>query len=72
MMAQDRAESIREQINYVKFINQCRPDIITFIQQLKKRDMKVSRQKMSILFNQTCFNEEMQTKYTHTHTHTHT
>ena len=31
MMAQDRAESTREPINYGRFINQFRPDIITSI-----------------------------------------
>ena len=32
---------------------------------------KICRQKMSIMFNEICINEEILPKYTHTHTHTH-
>ena len=33
---------------------------------------KICRQKISIIFNEICINEEMLPKYTYTHTHTHT
>ena len=58
--------------NYGRFINQFPPNIIRSIQQFKRINKNIWRQKMSIMFNQIHINEEMLPKYTHTHTHTHT
>ena len=52
MMAQDGSKSTWEPINYIKFISQSQPDIITSIWQLERIKAKICRQKMSILFNQ--------------------
>ena len=71
IMDQDRVENTWEPIDYGKLINQFPPDIIKSIQKLEKINTKICRQKMSLLFNQICINEEMLLKYTHTHTHTH-
>ena len=40
MMAQDRAESIRELINHGKFINLFPPDIINSVQRLERINTK--------------------------------
>ena len=61
-MAQDWAESYCEISNYERFINQFQPDIIRSIRQLE-RIFKIFRQKMSVMFNQICINEEMLPKY---------
>ena len=66
MMAQDRAESIREPINYGSFINQFPPDIIKSMRRHERIYTKMCRQRVSILFNEICINEEMLAKYTHT------
>ena len=52
MMAQDRTESTRVTIRYGSFINQFSLDTIKSIQQLEKADTKISRQNISILFNE--------------------
>ena len=52
MMVQDWAENIRETINYERFINQFPPDIIRLIHQLERINIKICRQKMSMIFNQ--------------------
>ena len=57
-------------INYGRFINQFSPDIIKSMKRLERINTKMCRQRMFILFNEICINEEMP-KYTHTHTHTH-
>ena len=50
--------------NYGRFINQFPPNIIKSIRQFKRINKKnIYRQKMSIMFNQICINEEMQSKY---------
>ena len=66
-MAVARAESIREPIYYGRFINQFPLDIIKSIWQLERITTKIWRQKMSILFNQICINEEIRPKYIGTH-----
>ena len=58
-MAQSWAESTLEIINHGRFINQFSPNIISF----KRIYKKICRQKMSIMFNQICINEEMLPKY---------
>ena len=51
MMTQDLSKSIKETINYGRFINQSPPDTIKSIQRLKRINTKISRQRISILFN---------------------
>ena len=53
-------------------ISQFSPNIIKSIRQYERINKKICRQKISIMFNEICINEEMRLKYTHTHTHTHT
>ena len=80
MMAECWAESTWEITNYGRFINQFPLNIIKSIQQFERINEKISGQKMSIMFNQICINEEILPKYiyiyiyiyTHTHTHTET
>ena len=71
-MAQSRTESTRDTYNYGQYINQFPPNTIKAIRQYERIQKKLCRQKMSIMFNEICINEEMLPKYTHTHTHTHT
>ena len=59
MMVQNWAESTWEITNYGRFINQFPPNIIRSIQQFERVNKKICRQKMSIMFNQICINEEM-------------
>ena len=72
MMARDRPESTWEPINYGRFITRFPPDTINWMRGLDRIITKVCKQRMSILFNQICIDEEMPPKYAHTHTHTHT
>ena len=55
-MAQSRAKSTWEITNYRRFINQFQLNIIRSIRQFERINKK---QKMSIIFNQICINEEM-------------
>ena len=64
-MAQDETKNTMEQTDYGMFINQFRLDIITLIRQHEMINTKICRQKMYILFNQICLNEEIFPKYTH-------
>ena len=63
MMAQDQTESTREPITYGSFINQFQQDSIKLIGQLERIYAKMWRQRMSILFNKICINEEILPKY---------
>ena len=65
MMAQSRAESTREINNYGSYINQFLPNIIKSIRQYERINKKICRQKMSIIFNEICINEEILPKYTY-------
>ena len=65
MMAQSWAESTWEITNYGRFINQLPPNIMSSIQQFERINKKICRQKMSIMFNQICINEEMLPGYTY-------
>ena len=65
MIAQDRAESIWELINYVSFINQFPLDTKKSMRRLKRIYTKMCRQGMSILFNKICINKEMLPRYTY-------
>ena len=71
-MAQSRAESTRDTYNYGQYINQFPPNTIKVIREFERVQKKICRQKMSIMFNEICINEEMLPKYTDTHAHTHT
>ena len=57
-MAQSWAES-----TYGRFSNQLPPNIIRSILQFEMINKKVCKEKMSIMFNQICINEEMLPKY---------
>ena len=59
MMAQSQAESTWEINNYGRYINQFPPNIINSIRQSKRINKKICRQKMSIMLNKICINEEM-------------
>ena len=63
MMAQNWAENTREITNYGRFINQFPPNIIRSIGQFERINKKICKQKISIMFNQICINEEMLPKY---------
>ena len=65
MMAQSRAESTRDIYNYGQYINQIPANTIKAIRQYKRIQKKICRQKMSIMFNEICINEEMLPKYTY-------
>ena len=69
MMAQSWAESTWEINNYGKYINQFLPHTIKSIQQYERINKKICRQKMSIIFNEICINEEMLPKYIYIYTH---
>ena len=70
MMAYEGSEDARD--NFGKFICQFQPEILTFISKLERILIKLYRQNLSLLFNETCLNELLLPKYKHTHTHTHT
>ena len=65
MMAQRRAESTWDINNHGKYINQFPPNTIKSMWQYERINKKICRQKMSIMFNEICINEEMQPKYTY-------
>ena len=67
MMADKKSEYARD--NFGKFIYQFHPETKTLIRKLEKILIKLYRQNVSLLFNQTCLNERL---YTNTHTQTHT
>ena len=62
--------------NFGRFINQFSPNIIRSTRQFKGISKKVFTQKMSIIFNQICINEEMLPRntciYIYIYIHTHT
>ena len=58
-MAQSRAESTRDIYNYGQYINQFPPNTIKAIRQYERIQKEICRQKMSIMFNEICINEEM-------------
>ena len=65
MMAQNRTESTWEINNYGKYINQLLPNTMRSIRQYERINKKICRQKMCIIFNEICINEEMLPKYTY-------
>ena len=65
MMAYDRFESARD--NFGKFIHQFQPETKTLIRKLERILIRLYRQNVSLLFNQTCLNERLLPNHTHTH-----
>ena len=68
IMAKNREESSRDIYNYGQYINQFLPITIKAIRQYERIQKKIWRQKMSIMFNEICINEEMLPKYTYIYT----
>ena len=68
-MAQSWAESTWEINIYRRYIKQFLPNIIKAIRQYEKINKKICRQKMSIMLNKICINEEMLPKYTYIYTY---
>ena len=52
--------------NFGKFINQFQPKTKTLVRKLERILIKLYRQHVSILFNQTCLNERLLPNYGHT------
>ena len=59
----ERSESARD--NFGKFINPLQPEIKPLIMKLERILIKLYRQNMSLLFNQTCFNKRLLLNYPH-------
>ena len=57
------AESIWDINNYGKYINQFPPNTMKSIWQYERINKKIYRQKMSLMFNEICINEEMLSIY---------
>ena len=80
MMAYERCKSAWN--DFGKFSHQFQPETKKLIWKLERILIKLYRQNVSLLFNQTCLNERLLPNYTHTliyiyiyistHTHTHT
>ena len=67
MMAYERSESARD--NYGKFLSQFQPKTKTLVRKLERILIKIYRQNVSLLLNQTCLNERLLPNYTHAHTY---
>ena len=63
----NRAEISWKVNNHRKYINRFPPNIIKPIRKCERINKKICRQKMSIIFNEICINEEMLPKYTYTY-----
>ena len=59
MMVQSRVESTWDIYNYEQCINQFPPNTLKVIREFERIQKKICRQKMSIMFNEICINEEM-------------
>ena len=66
-MAYERSEGAQD--NFGKFIHQFQPETRTLIRKLERILIKLYRQNVALLFNQTCLNEKLLPNDTHTHTH---
>ena len=69
MMAYEGSESAWG--NFGKFLHQFQPETKTLIRKLERILVKLFRQNVSLLFNETCLNKQLLLNDTHTHTHTH-
>ena len=67
-MAYERFESAQEKFD--KFIHQFQPETKTLFAKLKRILMKLYKQNVSCLFNQTCLNEKLVPNKTHTQIYT--
>ena len=65
MMAYEESESGRD--NFGKFIHQFQTETKSLISKLERIFIKLYRQNVSLLFNETCLNERLQPNHTHTH-----
>ena len=71
MMAYEMSKSVWD--NFGKFIHQFQPETKTLIRKLERILIKLYRQSVSLLFNQTCLYIYIYIYiYIYTHTHTHT
>ena len=61
MMAYERSESTQD--NFGKFLHQFQPETKTLIRKLERILIKLYRQNMALLFNQTCLNERLLPNY---------
>ena len=61
MMAYEGSESAQD--NFGKFIHQFQPETKTLIRKLKRIFIRLYRQSLSLLFNETCLNERLMLKY---------
>ena len=60
-MAYEGSKSARD--NFGKFIYQFQPEIKTLIRKLERILNKLSKQNLSLLFNETCLNERLLPNY---------
>ena len=67
MMAYELSQSTRDNVG--KFIYQFQPKIKTLIRKFERILIKLNRQNVSLLFNQTCLNETLLPNYKNTYTH---
>ena len=67
MMAYEGSESAWD--NFGKFIHQFQPETKTLIRKLEKILIKLYRQNVPLLFNQTFLNERLLPNYTHIYVH---
>ena len=65
MMAQSWAECSWDINDYGKYINQFPSNTIKSIRQYERINKKICWQKISIMFNEICINEEMLPEYTY-------
>ena len=70
MIAYERSESAWD--NFGKRFHQFQPENKTLIKKLERILIKLYRQKVSLLLNQTRLNKGLALYYYHTYTHTHT
>ena len=63
MMAYEKSKSSWD--NLGKSIPQFQPETKTLIRKLERNLIKLYRQNVSLLFNQTCLNERLLPNYTH-------
>ena len=68
MIAYGRPGSARD--NFGIFIHQFQSETKTLIRKLERIIIKLYKENVSLLFNQTCLNERLMPNHTHTHTHT--
>ena len=63
MMAYEGSESAQD--NFGEFIHQFQPETKALIRKLERILIKLYRQNVSLLFNETCLNERLRPNYMH-------